>query len=120
VGSVGFICDPPLYWYDKKMPLQVLDAGAGASGVGVWELAKGIVAKMKKNRRFKVKDNISLRFCERRNKRIWFFCRFIKSISGEGGGVKEGKRVKGCSVLYSLEKAVFFLFDFFNLVASRN
>jgi hypothetical protein len=34
--------------------------------------------------------------------------------------VKEGKRVKGCSVLYSLEKAVFFLFDFFNLVASRN
>lgn len=35
MGSVGFICDPPLYWYDKKMPLQVLDAGAGASGVGV-------------------------------------------------------------------------------------
>jgi len=107
VGSVGFICDPPLYWYDKKMPLQVLDAGAGASGVGVWELAKGIVAKMKKNRRFKVKDNISLRFCERRNKRIWFFCMFIKSISGEGGGSDRGQTREGVFGFVQLRESCF-------------
>lgn len=108
MGSVGFICDPPLYWYDKKMPLQVLDAGAGASGVGVWELAKGIVAKMKKNRRFKVKDNIFLRFCERRNKRIWFFCMFIKSISGEGGS-ERGQTREGVFGFVQLRESCFLL-----------